>query len=255
MRFASLGSGSRGNATLVQHAETTLLIDCGFSRKQLELRLQRLGVRLTDLDAVLVTHEHGDHVGGVLAVARAAGVPVWTTNGTARAARLDQLPSSQLRLFSAQKPFQIKALEIQPFAVPHDAREPSQFVFSDGAQRLGLLTDVGEITPHIVAMLQGCDALLLEANYDEVMLENGPYPAMLKRRVGGRLGHLSNHQAAGLLQQMDCGRLQHLVAMHLSEKNNQPQLAQGALAAVLNCPPHELDYADQTLGFDWRVLH
>ena len=255
MRFASLGSGSRGNATLVQHADTTLLIDCGFSRKQLEPRLQRMGVALKDLGAVLVTHEHGDHAGGVLSVARAAGASVWTTQGTARAARFDQLPASQLKLFHAHETFTIGDIEIRPFAVPHDAREPSQFVFADGQSQLGLLTDVGEITPHIVDMLQDCDALMLEANHDEAMLENGPYPPALKRRVGGRLGHLSNRQSAELLQRLDCSRLQHLIAMHLSEKNNQPQLAQEALAAVLSCPANELDCADQDQGFDWRSLH
>lgn len=254
MRFASLGSGSRGNATLVQHDNTTLLIDCGFSRKQLEPRLQRMGLALKDLDAVLVTHEHGDHAGGVVSVARAAGVPVWSTQGTARAARFDQLPSSQIKLFNAHETFEVGALEVRPYAVPHDAREPSQFVFSDGQVQLGLLTDVGEITPHIVEMLQDCDGLLLEANHDEAMLENGPYPPALKQRVGGRLGHLSNRQSAELLQRLDCSRLQHLIAMHLSEKNNQPQLAQEALAAVLNCPAHELDCADQDDGFDWRSL-
>ncbi len=255
MRFASLGSGSRGNATLVQHQDTTLLIDCGFSRKQLEPRLQRMGVALKDLDAVLVTHEHGDHAGGVVTVARAAGVSVWATQGTARAARLDQLPSSQLKLFHAHEAFAVGALQVRPYAVPHDAREPSQFVFSDGQTQLGLLTDVGEVTPHIVEVLQDCDALMLEANHDEVMLESGPYPPALKRRVGGRLGHLSNRQSADLLQRLDCSRLQHLVAMHLSEKNNQPQLAQEALAAVLSCPASELDCADQDLGFDWRSMH
>jgi phosphoribosyl 1,2-cyclic phosphodiesterase len=180
---------------------------------------------------------------------------VWATQGTARAARLDQLPASQLKLFHAHEQFAIGALEVRPYAVPHDAREPSQFVFADGQNQLGLLTDVGEITPHIVEMLQDCDALMLEANHDEAMLENGPYPPALKRRVGGRLGHLSNRQSAELLQRLDCSRLQHLVAMHLSEKNNQPQLAQEALAAVLNCPANELDCADQDQGFDWRSLH
>jgi phosphoribosyl 1,2-cyclic phosphodiesterase len=231
MRFASLGSGSRGNATLVEAGQTRLLVDCGYTLRELEHRLDDLGLSADALSAILVTHEHADHVRGVGALARRYGVPVWTSSGTARAAALGDLPSLQ-RFPSHGGAFRIGEVEIEPFAVPHDAREPCQFVFAAEGRRLGLLTDAGRITPHIVASLRCVDALVLECNHDPGMLARGPYPPPLRARVGGPLGHLSNAQAADLLQRVDHARLSHLVAGHLSEKNNHPELAAAALLAV-----------------------
>jgi phosphoribosyl 1,2-cyclic phosphodiesterase len=231
MRFASLGSGSRGNATLVEAGQTRLLVDCGYTLRELEHRLDDLGLSADALSAILVTHEHADHVRGVGALARRYGVPVWTSSGTARAAALGDLPSLQ-RFASHGGAFRIGEVEIEPFAVPHDAREPCQFVFAAEGRRLGLLTDAGRITPHIVASLRCVDALVLECNHDPDMLARGPYPPPLRARVGGPLGHLSNAQAADLLQRVDHVRLSHLVAGHLSEKNNHPELAAAALLAV-----------------------
>lgn len=252
MRFTVLGSGSRGNATLVEAGATTVLLDCGFSLVQLAQRLARAGKRPQDLSAVLVTHEHGDHASGVAALARAHGVPVWATPGTARAAKLADLPGC--REFDCHAPFAIGELELTPFPVPHDAREPCQFVFGDGARRLGVLTDAGAGTPHIVAKLSGCDALVLECNHDAELLAAGQYPPSLKQRVGGRHGHLSNVQAAALLAQLDSRRFQHVVAAHLSEKNNHPHLARRALAAVMNCDDEWIAVADQEQGLAWRDM-
>ena len=150
--------------------------------------------------------------------------------------------------------FQVGDLLVQPFPVPHDAREPCQFTLQAGNRRLGLLTDTGYITPHIVASLGACDALLLECNHDAAMLASGPYSRSLQQRVGGPLGHLSNVQAAGLLAQLDTSRLQHLVAAHLSDKNNQPALARTALAAAMDCEPDWIGIADQEGGMDWRTI-
>ena len=252
MRFAVLGSGSRGNATLVEAGGTTVLLDCGFSVAQVEQRLARLGRRVQDIRAVVVTHEHSDHVGGVATLARSFGLPVWVTAGTARAAGL--MEATDCRVFDSHAPFAIGDLEVLPFPVPHDAREPCQFVFGDGARRLGVLTDVGTITPHIVAMLNGCDALMLECNHDLTMLVAGEYTPRLKQRVGGRHGHLNNEQAAALLRSLDRSRLRHLVAAHLSEKNNRPELARRALAAAMNCGDEWIAVADQEQGLDWRDL-
>lgn len=252
MRFAVLGSGSRGNATLVEAGGTTVLLDCGFSVAQVEQRLARLGRRVQDIRAVVVTHEHSDHVGGVATLARSFGLPVWATAGTARAAGL--MGETDCRVFDSHAPFAIGDLEVLPFPVPHDAREPCQFVFGDGARRLGVLTDVGTITPHIVAMLNGCDALMLECNHDLTMLVTGEYTPRLKQRVGGRHGHLNNEQAAALLVSLDRSRLRHLVAAHLSEKNNRPELARRALAAAMNCGDEWIAVADQEQGLDWRDL-
>ena len=253
MRFAVLGSGSRGNATLIQAGATTVLLDCGFSLAQLEQRLARQALRVQDLDAVVVTHEHGDHVGGVAVLARTHGLPVWATPGTARAAGLHLLP--ECRLFDCHAPFAIGDVHVAPFPVPHDAREPCQFVFSDGARRLGILTDVGCSTPHIIASLNGCDALMLECNHDLTMLVTGEYSPRLKQRVGGRHGHLNNDQAAGLLAALDRSKLRHLVAAHLSEKNNRPELARRALAEVMQCEEDWIAVAHQEQGLDWRDLY
>lgn len=250
MRFASLGSGSRGNATLVQHNGTCVLIDCGFSAKETEARLAKLAFSAEDIDAVLVTHEHSDHISGVGVLARKYRLPVWATDGTLSADRLgENVTTNRICSHTA---FAIGDIEVQPFPVPHDAREPSQFVFSNGDKRLGLLTDVGSRTPHLEAQLSGCDALILECNHDPELLANGEYPPSLQRRVGGDHGHLNNGQAADILQRIDCTKLTQIVAAHLSEKHNTPALAQTALAEALGCEQDWIGLADQQTGFDWR---
>jgi len=199
-----------------------------------------------------VTHEHGDHVRGIAPLARKYRLPVWLTRGTRHMLR--DIDMANMLHFDAGTPLAIGELQIQPFTVPHDAREPCQFTLQGGGSRLGLLTDTGRVTPHIVASLQGCDALLLECNHDPAMLASGAYSPALKRRVGGALGHLSNTQAAGLLRQLDGSRLQHLVAAHLSEQNNQPGLARAALAEAVDCDPDWIGVADQDTGLDWRTI-
>lgn len=252
MRFASIGSGSRGNGTLVEAGDTCLLIDCGFSIVETTRRLARLGKSPEDLSAILVTHEHSDHIRGVAPLARRFGIPVWMTAGTALMARDCELPS--VDWITPHEVFSIGEIEVMPYPVPHDAREPAQFVFSCGRFRLGLLTDVGCITEHICRSLDGVDGLILETNHDETMLSQGPYPPALKKRVGGRLGHLSNRQAGGLLRQIDTSRLQALVAAHISEKNNELVCARAALVAGLAQDPDWLVLANQEDGFDWRIL-
>lgn len=252
MRFASLGSGSRGNATVVESGGTRVLIDCGFSLTETERRLAQLGLCGDDLDAVLLTHEHRDHVRGMELLARRYRLPVWATPGSFAAWAPDALPV--VELFSPHEPFVLGDIEVWPYPVPHDAREPCQFVLSDGARRLGLLCDVGRVTAHVREMVEDCDALMLEANHDTEMLASGPYPAALKRRVGGGHGHLSNAQAAALLAVLDTSRLQHLVAAHLSEKNNTPAAACGALAEVLNCTPDWISAAPQDEVLGWRTI-
>jgi len=231
LRFASLGSGSRGTATLVQSGDTRLLLDCGFAMRELDKRCARVGVDLGEIDAVLVSHEHADHIKGVGPLARKYGVPVWMTHGTWRNARCGDIP--QLRLFSSHSQrIEIGDIRVKPFPVPHDAREPSQFVFSHQGLALGILTDAGSLTPHLVSALNGVDALLLECNHDLDMLKNGPYPPRLQARVSGDYGHLSNAQAADLLTRIDNRKLQHIVIGHISEKNNTPELAVGAVLQV-----------------------
>jgi len=252
MRFAWLASGSRGNAALVEVDGRCVMLDCGLGLKAATARLAALGREPADIEAILVTHEHSDHIGGVARFATRHRLRVLATAGTARGFRMT--PPPRLELISAHEPFALGPFEITPLPVPHDAREPCQFLFSDGAVRLAIITDLGRGTPHVVASVQGCDALAVECNHDEAMLTGGPYPEALKRRVGGSLGHLSNGQAAELLASIDSGRLRHLVALHLSDHNNRSELAQQALAAVLDCAPDEVAVARQQTGLDWRSL-
>jgi phosphoribosyl 1,2-cyclic phosphodiesterase len=252
MRFALLGSGSRGNGMVVEVGRTLLLLDCGFSLAQVKSRLVNLGKRPEELSAIVVTHEHSDHASGVASLARAYDLPVWATAGTAQAAGLRELAGC--RVFDCHAPFAVGEVEARPFPVPHDAREPSQFVFGDGARRLGMLTDTGSLTPHIAQSLDGCDALVLECNHDSALLAAGDYPPSLKQRVGGRHGHLNNDQAAELLSKLNGAKLQHVVAAHLSEKNNRPQLARQALASVLGCEAEWIAVADQERGLAWREI-
>lgn len=254
MRFASLGSGSEGNALLVCVGETRVLLDCGFALKECIARLARLGISPEQLSAIVVTHEHGDHIGGVARLARNFALPVWLTHGTLRSQSKAFSGIAGLHEIDPHGVFSIRDMQIQPYPVPHDATEPVQFVFGDGAVRLGVLTDAGCATPHIESMLNGCDALVLECNHDSDMLMNGDYHDRLKQRVGGRLGHLSNHDAAALLARLDTGCLQHLVAAHLSAKNNTPELAVTALCGVLNCDRDWIGIATQQDGLDWREI-
>jgi phosphoribosyl 1,2-cyclic phosphodiesterase len=257
LRFCSLGSGSTGNATLVEAGSgstvTRLLIDCGFSLRELALRLSRTGLAVDDIDAVFVTHEHGDHVGCALTLARRHRVPLWTSLGTWRAIGD---PSAEEWLNAARdgEAIAIGDLQLLPYTVPHDANEPLQLRLTDGDACLGVLTDIGSSTAHVIAHLQGCDALLLECNHDLQMLANSSYPASLKRRVGGRLGHLSNETAAEILAACHHAGLRHLVAAHLSRQNNRPELAVQALLGVTGGNTDDIIVADPALGFGWLSL-
>ncbi len=228
MRFASLGSGSRGNATLIEAGDQRLLLDCGFPLKVLEQRLAQLDVTLESLTGLLLTHEHGDHVRGLSALLRRRpDLPVYASHGTWRGCHGPD--RAKVHLFHPDIAFECGALHIMPHTVPHDAREPCQYRFSSGETSLAILTDFGHVTPHLEQMLSDLDALVLECNHDEMMLANGPYPRHLRQRVGGHHGHLSNRQAAEWLGKVNTDRLQHLIGAHLSEKNNHPNQARQTL--------------------------
>ena len=254
MRFCSLGSGSEGNALLVAAGQTHILMDCGFGLRDTVNRLERMGVTPEQLSGIVVTHEHGDHIGGVARLARKFNLPVWLTHGTLHSQPNAFSDIAMIHEIAPQHAFAIGDLEISPYPVPHDAAEPVQFVFSDGACRLGVLTDSGSGTPHIEEMLSGCHALVLECNHDSDMLMNGDYPYSLKQRVGGHFGHLNNQEAARILSRLDASNLQHLVAAHLSRKNNTPELAIRALSAAIGCEESWVGVASQEEGFPWRVV-
>lgn len=254
MRFASLGSGSQGNSLIVDAGETKVLVDCGFSVRATVERLGRLQIAPEEIAAVLVTHEHSDHVTGVFRFCNRFGIPVYLTYGTHRAVSQSRTELSDCRLIDSHAALSIGGLQIQPFPVPHDAREPVQFLFSDGDLRLGVLTDTGSVTQHILDVLCACDALVLECNHDPELLASSSYPVRLKQRIAGDFGHLDNAQAASLLRRIDTRKLQHVVAAHLSEKNNRPGLAAAALASALSCSEDWIAVASQEYGIGWRQL-
>ncbi|MEZ5653846.1 MAG: MBL fold metallo-hydrolase [Burkholderiaceae bacterium] len=259
MRFASLGSGSEGNGLLVAardgHRERVLLIDCGFGPRRARERLSGLGVDANDLAAILVTHEHADHIAGVFKLALAHRLPVYLSHGTLHAARVPDEARELLRLITADDRFEVDGMQVHAVPVPHDAREPVQYVVDDGRNRLGVLTDLGHGSPYVERAFASLDALVLECNHDPGLLAANPrYPPMLKRRIGGPFGHLANAAAADLLARLEPRRLKRLVAAHLSAHNNRPELARAALACVLGCGEREIEVADQADGLNWRVL-
>ena len=249
-----MGSGSEGNGLLVEVDGTRILADCGFALNSAVARLARRNIDPASISAILITHEHDDHIGGAARLARKFGVPVWLTHGTLQAAAGRFAGVAAIEVFDCHQRFAVGAIEVEPYTVPHDAREPAQFVFSDGAARLGLLTDAGSLTAHMQAVLSGLDALVLECNHDLDLLWNGNYPQHLKQRIAGKFGHLDNAAAAQLLASVDCGRLKHLIAAHLSQQNNTPELASAALAQALNCEREWVGVATQGDGFDWRQV-
>jgi len=254
MRFASLGSGSEGNGLLVEAGQTQVLMDCGFGLQDTLVRMARLGVSPEQLSGIVVTHEHGDHISGVARLARKFDLPVWLTHGTLRSQEKAFAGIANIREIDPHVAFAIGGIEVIPYPVPHDAAQPVQFVFSDGVGRLGVLTDTGCSTAHIEQTLSGCHALVLECNHDSAMLMASDYPYTLKQRVGGRFGHLNNQEAADILARLDLSRLQHLIAAHLSRRNNTPELAVRALSASAGCEESWVGVATQEDGFAWREI-
>ncbi len=256
MRFASLGSGSEGNGLVVQCGNTSLLLDCGFGLADTTRRLARLNLAADDLDGIVVTHEHDDHVGGVPRFARKHEIPVYLTHGTFAATGAARFDGVTVNIIDSHTALPVRDIELRPFPVPHDAREPAQFVFGDGDKSLGVLTDTGVSTSHIEVMLSTVGALVLECNHDLDRLMNSAYPYSLKQRISGRLGHMDNATAAGLLRVLhkENSRMQHVIAAHLSKQNNTPALARRALAEALGCDDGWIGVATQDEGFGWREI-
>jgi phosphoribosyl 1,2-cyclic phosphodiesterase len=254
VRFASLASGSGGNCLVAEAGRTRVLIDCGLKLTETERRLGRLGVPPSEITAILVTHEHGDHACGVFDFAAAHRVTVYLTYGTLRAMREEGKVIEGVRVVQVdgRQSLAVDDLQVHPFTVPHDAREPVQYVVSDGASRLGVLTDIGAPTAHVAECLARCEALVLECNHDLDMLWAGGYPKWLKQRIAGPFGHLNNGDSERLLGAIDRSRLRHVIAAHLSQQNNRPQLARAALARAMGCEESWIGLATQDEGFGWR---
>ena len=252
MKFASLGSGSKGNSTLVESQDTCVMVDCGFGVKDICKRLLALGKTPEDLSAILVTHEHSDHWKGVVPLARKFSIPVYLTSGCLKSRDVD-FGSANFNIIDSHTPFAIGDLRVIPVPVPHDAREPVQYVFEAQSLKLGILTDIGHSTPFVESQYSYCHGLLLEANYDQDMLNTGPYPSFLKERVGGRFGHLSNDQLSGFLMNIDQSNLKVILIGHISEKNNHIDKVKVAIGDSL-AVRDPLKFASQKTGSAWIEL-
>jgi phosphoribosyl 1,2-cyclic phosphodiesterase len=256
LRFASLGSGSSGNCLVAEASGTLVMLDCGLTLTETERRLARLGLEPSRVSAILLTHEHGDHADGAFIFAAAHGVTIHLTHGTLAAMKADGRATDGVRLaiVNGRQSFFVDGMQVLPFTVPHDAREPVQYVLSDGAVKLGVITDVGIPTPHLQQCLSGLDALVLECNYDHDMLWGGGYPRWLKERIGGPFGHLDNRDSERLLAALDRSKLKHVIGAHLSQQNNKPALARAALARAMGCAEDWIGIADKDAGFAWRSI-
>lgn len=225
MFFSVLGSGSRGNSVYVESKDTAILIDAGFSGKELERRLRSINRELSKLAAVCVTHEHNDHISGVGVVARRFHIPVHANFGTIQggAKKIGKLP--KIVEFETGECVEIDGLQVRSFRISHDTADPVGFIVSDGQTSLGYCTDTGKASHLMSARLAGCSGLILEFNHNLEMLKQGPYPLPLQQRVRSSRGHLSNEDAADFLSSLYDDTLQIIVLAHLSEVNNRPELA------------------------------
>jgi phosphoribosyl 1,2-cyclic phosphodiesterase len=253
LRFKSLGSGSSGNATLIEAIGTPplrVLVDCGLGLKTLLYRLAEAGLQPEDIHALFITHEHSDHIGCVRALCLRWRIPVWMSRGTHAAIGSPDFEGLQHTARDGE-PIDLGGLQLLPFTVPHDAREPLQLRCTDGSATLGILTDLGHATAHVMAHLKACDALLLECNHDSELLNQSSYPPFLKRRVSGQYGHLSNAAAGHIASAVAHSGLKHLVAAHLSAKNNRPELVQAAMLKALGCHSSDIVVAGAASGTPW----
>jgi phosphoribosyl 1,2-cyclic phosphodiesterase len=241
VRVIVLASGSGGNALVVESAGTRVLVDCGLSLRALQKRLHDAGLHLEGIEALLLTHEHSDHVCGLEMLIRRFPLPVLTTEGTATAAGVVRLAAK----LSSGRAVRIGGIQVLPVATSHDAREPVGFVFDDGHSRVGVVTDTGVATQLMIERLGGCHGLFIECNHDPDMLRLGPYPWPLKQRIASRTGHLSNEQTRDAVERLAHDRLEVVVGMHVSRENNLPALVRAELARPLAGSLVRVEVADQ----------
>ena len=234
-----LASGSKGNAIFISSGDTSLLIDAGLSGIEIERRLTSRGLDPKSLDAILVSHEHSDHIQGVGVLSRRYKLPVYINSKTQKAAVSQLGKLYDFKRFECGSMFTINDLSIHPFSISHDAKDPCGFTVNQNGTKIGIATDLGIATAMVKAHLKGCTLLILEANHDEKMLINGPYPWPVKQRIKSRIGHLSNEASKTLLNELQHDGLKHVMLAHLSETNNTPQKAFNDVGrALTRCEPH-----------------
>lgn len=233
MRFAVLGSGSKGNALYIEAGKTAILIDAGFSGKEIARRLSLVGRDMAALDGLFITHEHGDHIQGAGVISRRCRLPVYANEGTFLGAEKKIGKLHRRVEIETGSLLEIQDLEVRSFSISHDTLDPVGYLISDGKVSLACCTDTGKVSHLISRRLSGCNGLVLEFNHDPLMLKTGPYPLFLQQRVRSNQGHLANEDAASFLQTLAHDKLQYIVLAHLSETNNRPDLALKSAAAVL----------------------
>ncbi len=240
-----LASGSKGNAIYISDNSTSILVDSGLSGVEIERRLKSRGLNPSELDAVLVTHEHADHIHGVGILSRRFSLPVYISRKTGMG-----IPSKigyirDMVNFECGTTFMLKTLKIHPFSVSHDAADPAGFTITQDGAKIGIATDLGIATSMAIEHLKGCSLLILEANHDPDMLVNGPYPWPIKQRIKSRTGHLSNEDSKKLIMKIKHSRLKHVILAHLSEINNTPEKALSVVGEAINLSETKIDVAMQ----------
>ena len=253
MRFCSLGSGSAGNSFVVQDDKTTLLVDCGFGLNETVTRLNRYDIKPEKLNAILLTHEHEDHIKGAFSFSNKYKVPIHLSHGTFKMCkkRINDKYDINFNIISGSKSFMINDIEVTPIPVPHDAREPFQFMFESNFKSIAIITDLGFITKHLIKTLKEINALVIEFNHDKNMLIDSDYPQSLKDRVSGMYGHLENMESIKLLKSINCKSIKWIAAAHLSEKNNDKKLVKQLIADATLKGDESIKVIDQMNGIDW----
>ncbi|MDO9043578.1 MAG: MBL fold metallo-hydrolase [Desulfocapsaceae bacterium] len=254
MNFSVLGSGSKGNSVYIESGSTAILIDAGFSGKEIAVRLQSLGRRVENLNAVFVTHEHQDHIHGVGVISRRFQIPVYSNYGTFKGGEHVLGGLSSYSEFATGDTIEMQGLQIRTFAVSHDAADPVGFIIGDGKVNLACCTDTGKVSHLLRQRLMGCNGMVLEFNHDLQMLKEGPYSQALQQRVRSDHGHLANEDAASLLQSLLHDQLQYVVLAHLSTTNNHPDLAMKAAKKVVGDSFLQLRVASQALATELMPL-
>ncbi|MFH2124362.1 MAG: MBL fold metallo-hydrolase [Pseudomonadota bacterium] len=254
MNFSVLGSGSKGNSVYIESGTTAILIDAGFSGKEIATRLISIGRTIEDLDAIFVTHEHHDHIQGAGVLSRRCKIPVYGNYGTIKAGEKFLGKLSKSSEFVTGEVLQLQDLQIRSFSVSHDAADPVGFFICNGKVTFAYCTDTGKVSTLIRQRLMGCNGLVLEFNHDPQMLKEGPYSLALQQRVRSDHGHLANADGAELLQSLLHDQLQYVILAHLSATNNHPDLAMTAARSVVREHPLQLKVASQSLATELMVL-
>lgn len=254
MKYCALASGSNGNCYYIANADDAILIDVGINAKHVELRMANLGIAPTTIKAIFITHEHTDHIRGLAVFCKRYQIPVYITAGSYRGSRL-QLPENLTHIIRRDEKIEVGSLTICGVPKYHDAQEPCSFLVSNGEINIGVLTDIGRICDNVKDVIRQADVLLLEANYDEELLDTGSYPFFLKNRIRNGWGHLSNYIALETVLACRTSRLRHLILGHLSGQNNKVELVHQTFAP--HCRKIKLSIAtryQETELFDSQVL-